>query len=73
MARNSIDIEVFAVREVFVDINREALLHTAKREQAEVVILRVQTFGPNGRPTSRTLRLPASLLEEPPPRGDAQL
>lgn len=64
MARNSIDVEVFSVREVYIDLNREALLHTAKREQAEVVILRVQTFGPNGRPTTRTLRLPVDLLEE---------
>lgn len=70
MARNSIDVEVHSVREVYIDLHREALLHTAKREQAEVVILRVQTFGPNGRPTTRTLRLPVDLLEEKAPDFD---
>ena len=65
--QHSIDIEVFSVREVYVDLNREALQQTAKREQAEVVILRVQVFGPNGRPSTRTLRIPASILEEPAP------
>lgn len=61
--KNSMDFTSYAVHEMHIDLNREAILHTAK--DAEVVILRVQTFGPNGRPTSRTLRIPTDSLREP--------
>ena len=60
---NALEFISHRVSEVHVDLSREALLHIAK--DAEVVILRVQTFGPNGRPTSRTLRLPVSILSDP--------
>jgi hypothetical protein len=53
------------VSEVHIDLNREAILHTAK--EAQVVIIKVQVFSPNGRPTTRSLRIPTSLLREPPP------
>lgn len=62
--RNSMDFESHMVSEVYIDLNREAILHTAK--DAETVILRVQVFGPSGRPTTRSLRIPTDLLREPP-------
>ena len=52
-----------AVHEVYIDLNREAVLHTAK--DAEVVIIRVQVFGPSGRPTTRSLRILTDSLKEP--------
>lgn len=63
--QNSLDFQAFTVHEQHVDLNREALLHIAK--DAQVLVLRVQTFGPSGRPSSRTLRIPRQLLEEPTP------
>lgn len=64
---NSIEFYTHKVSEVQVDLPREALLHIAKQEDVEFVILRVQVFGRNGRPASRTLRLHRSMLEEPTP------
>lgn len=61
--KNAMEFTSYAVHEMHIDLNREAILHTAK--DAEVVILRVQTFGPNGRPSSRTLRIPTDMLREP--------
>ncbi len=66
MSRTSIDYETHRVSEVFMDLPREAVQHIAKREGVDYVIIRVQVFGPNGRPASRTLRLHKDLLEEPP-------
>lgn len=62
--KQSMDFESYTVSEVHIDLNREAVLHQAK--DAEVVIIRVQTFGPTGRPTTRSLRIPTDLLREPP-------
>lgn len=53
------------VSEVHVDLDRAELLKVAKDQGVDFIIIRVQTFSPNGRPASRTLRLPKSLLEEP--------
>ena len=61
----SIDFTAFEVREKHIDLNREALLHIAGRDGIETLILRVQTFGPTGRPSSRTLRLNVAQLREP--------
>lgn len=52
------------VHEVHVDLNAEALRHIAKDAQA--LIIRVQTFGPSGRPTFKSLRIPTDALKEPP-------
>lgn len=65
----SLDFTTHEVHEVFVDLNREALEHIAK--DAQFIIIRVQVFGPNGRPSTRTLRLPSSILREPTPEWDA--
>lgn len=62
--KTSMDFTTHTVHEVFIDLNREAVLHTAK--DADAVIIRVQTFGPNGRPTTRSLRIPVDALREPP-------
>lgn len=66
MARNSIEFHTSKVSEVHVDLPNDALLHIAKQEDVEFVILRVQVWGRNGRPASRTLRLHKSQLEAPP-------
>lgn len=58
-----IEIETHTVSEVHVDLNREALKHIAR--DAEYVIIRVQTRGPSGRPSSKTMRLHRSQLEDP--------
>lgn len=60
---NALEFTTHRVNEVVVDLHPEALRHIAK--DADFVILRVQTFGPTGRPSSRTLRIPRSTLEEP--------
>ena len=62
--KNAMEFTSHAVHEVYIDLHREAVLHTAK--DAEAVIIRVQTFGPNGRPTTRSLRIPTDMLREPP-------
>lgn len=61
--RNSLEFQQFTLHEQHVDLDREALLHIAK--DAQVLVIRVQTFGPSGRPSSRTLRIPTDLLREP--------
>lgn len=66
--RNSIEFHSHTTREVHVELEREALLHLAR--DVDFVILRVQVFGSNGRPASRTLRLSKSLLEQPEPMPD---
>lgn len=60
-----LDFETHEVHEVYVDLHREALEHLAK--DAQFIIIRVQVFGPNGRPSTRSLRLPSSILREPTP------
>lgn len=65
---NALEFHRSEVHEVYVDLEREALEHIAK--DAEVLIVRVQVFGPSGRPSTRTLRLPTQLLKEPPPDTD---
>lgn len=62
---NSIQFYTHKVSEVHVDLPNDALLHIAKSEDVEFVILRVQVWGRNGRPASRTLRLHRDMLEEP--------
>lgn len=62
---NSLEFQSFTVHEQYVDLDREALQHIAK--DAQVLIIRVQTFGPTGRPSSRSLRIPVDALIEPPP------
>lgn len=61
---NALEFYRHEVHEVHVDLDREALAHIAK--DAEFLIIRVQVFGPSGRPSSRTLRIPTELLKEPP-------
>lgn len=63
--QNSLDITTFEIREKHVELNREALLHIAGRDGIEVLIIRVHGFAPSGRPTSRTLRIPVGMLQEP--------
>lgn len=65
MTRNSIEFHTHRVREVHVDLNREALEQIAKNEEVDFVVIRVQVFSPNGRPASRTLRLSRDMLTEP--------
>jgi len=61
---NSLEFHATEVHEVHMDLNTEALRHIAK--DAQVLIIRVQVWT-NGRPTTRTLRIPTDLLQEPNP------
>lgn len=60
----AMEFTTHTIHEVFIDLHREAVLHTAK--DADAVIIRVQVFGPTGRPTTRSLRIPTDALREPP-------
>ena len=55
---NSLEFIAHTVHEQHVDLDREALQHIAK--DAQVLVIRVQTFGPSGRPSSRSLRITAA-------------
>lgn len=66
---NALEFHTTTVHEVYIDLDREALQHIAK--DAQVLIVRVQTFGPSGRPTSRTLRIPTDALVEPMPESSS--
>jgi hypothetical protein len=63
--REMMRIHTHKVSEVHIDLDVEALLQTAKSEGVDWIIIRVQTFGRSGRPSSRTLRLHKDQLIEP--------
>lgn len=59
----SVPVQVTPIREITIDIEAKDLRSAAEGMDYVIVRIRGLSFS-NGRPTSRTLRIPASLLLE---------